>query len=493
MFSLSFRKESFHRCSEISVARTACTALPLLLFASCPSLIAQTTAQQVTTLEHQAAAELRAGNLDLAAAALQKAILLTPHNPSPEIEYGNLMVSEQKYPDAIASFQSALKNSPHNLEAELGLATCYRKLRNFDEAKRTLQRAIAEHPKNPQPLALLGDIEIELQTYDIAIRHLTAALALDPSNLETRNWLAASYKAKGDSANALHQLDKVLARDPNSALGHFLRGEIYADNNEDDKALVEAQEAVKLQPENPRALVLLAKILVRIPPGGIPTQAVGRCKQAVDALAPLQQSPVLDSETLFLLARAYRCAGDEAQANKTLAQFEASSQNDRTTRQNQTQAVHLVEQSDNLAINNDYQGALNLLQQAIQTDPTYAASYSQLAKLYYSAGDIDKAADAIFQALSRNPNEPDFLYVQGKILERQGKFDEALASFTKSTLVNPNESDSFYEMGLIYERQQDRERASSAFNRALAISPDDPDYRRALAALSSSSSTPPPH
>jgi tetratricopeptide (TPR) repeat protein len=492
MFSLSFRNKSSSRLSRKFTVLLTCSILSLPVLAFCHPLFAQTAAQQVSTLERQAASDIHAGNADSAAVALQKAISLAPHNPAPQVEYGNLLVVEEKYPDAIAAFQSALKYSPHNLDADLGLATCYRKLRNFDEAKRTLQRAIAEHPKSPQPLALLGDIEIELQTYDIAIQHLTAALALDPSNTETRNWLAASYKAKGDSANALRELDKVLARDPNNSLAHFLRGEIYADNNEDNKALVEAKRVVQLEPQNPRGLVLLAKILVRIPPGGTPAQTVERCKQAVDALEPVQHSPAVDSETLFLLARAYRCAGEEDQAKKTLAQFETSSQNDRTTRQNQTQALHLVEQADDLAIKNDYQGALSLLQQAIQIDPTYAASYSQLAKLYYSAGEIDKASDAISQALSRNPNEPDFLYVQGKILEGGGKFDDALASFTKSTLINPNESDSFYEMGLIYQHQQDRVRAASAFKKALAISPDDPDYRRALAALSSGSSTPPP-
>jgi tetratricopeptide (TPR) repeat protein len=471
------------------VSQSASCALKriLLLLAVATPLWAQSPSQQVSALERQAAAEVQAGNLPLAEAALEKAIAVSPHDPGPAVQYGDLLLSESRYPDAIAAFDSALRISPHNLPAKLGLATAYRKVRNYDEAKRTLQDAIADHPKSPQPLALLGNIEVELQTYDIAIDHFRAALALDSANADTRGRLAEAYKAKGDSPHALSQLDRVLAADPANALALYLRAEIYDNLNEDDKALADAQKLFALQEQNPTARILLGKILVRVPASSPPAETVSRCKQAVDALEPLEQSQAADSEALFLLSRAYRCAGRGDLAKQALAEFESSSEKDRAAQQNQTQALHLVDQADDLAIKNDYNGSLALVQQAIQTDPTYAPAYSLLAKLYFSTGDIEKASDAISLALLRNPNQPDFLYVQGKIFERQGKLDEAVAAFTKSTLVNPSESDSFYELGLIYRERQDRERALAAFKQALAISPEDPDYRRALDSLSSPS------
>jgi tetratricopeptide (TPR) repeat protein len=250
----------------------------------------------------------------------------------------------------------------------------------------------------------------------------------------------------------LAQITRILARDPKNALAHYTRAEIYSDHNQDSLALIEAQKVVELQPENPRGRVLLAKILVRAPTAAAGDQAKQRCVQAVDALEPLSQSGSQrpDSETLFLLSRAYRCAGEDDKAQETLAAFEKSSQNDRSTNENKTQAKHLVQQADELAMKNDFAGSLAMLNQAIAIDPTYAATYSQLAKLYYSAGDIEKASDAIAQALAREPYHPEYLYVQGKILERQSKFDDALAAFQKTTLVNPKESDAYFEMGAIY-------------------------------------------
>jgi tetratricopeptide (TPR) repeat protein len=336
-----------------------------------------------------------------------------------------------------------------------------------------------------------------LQTYDAAIAHLTAALAIDPANLDARNRLAVAYKAKGgaaDVAAALEQIAKVLARDPQNALALYTRAEIYANQNRDALALPDAERVVELQPQNPRGRELLGKILVRAPAGATADEVKSRCGRAVLALEPVtsgDSAEAADSEAVFLLSRAYRCAGDDEKAATTLEEFEKSSQNDRTTKENQTQAKHLVQQADALAMKNDFAGSLGVLQQAIAMDATYPGAYAQLAKLYYSAGDIEKASDAIGQALARAPYHPEYLYVQGKILEKRGKSDDALAAFQQTVLVNPKESDAYFEIGWIYQQRGERAKARAAYAKAVELSPDDPDYKRALAALNGSAAVTP--
>jgi tetratricopeptide (TPR) repeat protein len=391
---------------------------------------------------------------------------------------------------AIAGYEAALRTSPRNLTAEIGLAQAYRGVHNYDEANRVLERARAEHPQSVKPLAALGDLEIELQTYDAAIAHLHAALALAPSDVESRNRLAVAFQAKGDLDSALAQIAKVLARDPKSALAYYTRAKIHSDRNQDGAALPDAMRVVELQPQNPRGRLLLGKILLRAPQGEGPEQAKERCKRAIATLEPLLEMSAQDSETLFLLSRAYECAGATEQAQKTLSAFEASSKSDRETKEEQTQAKHLVQQANELALKNDFAGSVDLLQQAIAKDAGYGAAYSQLAKLYYSAGAIDKASESISQALERDPYQPDFLYVQGKIFEKQGKLEEAIGAFERTTIVNPKESDAFFEMGVIYEQRGDREHAIAAYKKAATLSPDDPEYQRALEALSGRAAKP---
>jgi len=412
--------------------------------------------------------------------------------PAALIEQARASAAAGRFTDAIADYEEALRIAPRNLDAEIGLAQAYRGVRNFDAATLTLQQARREHPKSAAPLAMLGDLDLELQTYDASIAHLSAALALAPANLDARNRLAVAYKAKGDAADkatALEQIAKVLALDPRNALALYTRAEIYADENRDGLALPDAERVVELQPQNPRGRALLGKILVRAPGGATPEEIKQRCGRAVLALEPLVNvagvaaSAAADSETLFLLSRAYRCAGQDEKAATTLEEFEKSSQNDRNTKENQTQAKHLVQQADELAMKNDFAGSLAVLQQAIAMDATYPAAYSQLAKLYYSAGDIEKASHAIAQALQRAPYHPEYLYVQGKILEKQGKLDDALGAFQRTVLVNPKESDAYFEIGVIYQQRGERAKARAAYQKAVEISPDDADYKRALAGL----------
>ncbi len=448
------------------------------------ALLAHSSAQESENLKREAQSQAAGGHWNEAAATLERAAALSPHDSDLQESLAFAEVETGQLAAAISSYQAALKLSPRNVSAEVGLAQAYRRAHNYDQARSILNRAIREHPKDPRPLAVFGDFDIEMQTYDAAIGHLRAALALAPSNVETRNRLAVAYSSKGDIANALVEIRKVLARDPANALAYYTRAQIYSDSNQDEPARRDAEKVVELQPQNPRGRALLGEILLRMPPGASASDVTRQCTRAVGVLEPLFSVQSNDSKTLYLLARAYRCAGQTDQAQKTLQEFEAASQNDRATKENQTQAKHLVEQSDALAIKNDFQGALDLLQQALAKDPTYGVAYSQLAKLYYSAGDIEKASGAIEQALSRNPYQPEFLYVQGKILEKQGKPDDALAAFQRATLIDPKESDAYFEMGTIYQQRNERARALAAYKKALDLSPNDPDYQRALDAFS---------
>jgi tetratricopeptide (TPR) repeat protein len=466
------------------------TLIILLLAALAPTLhsASQTQPSAAASITSQAQSAASRGDWSTAATLYGQAAKLSPRDATLRIHLGAALAKSRRFADAIAAYQDALSLSPRNATAEVGLAEAYRAVHNFEEARRILERAIREHPRSPQPLAVLGDIDLELQTYDAAIRYFSAALALDPANTDTRNRLVSAYKSKGDATSALAQVAKVLARDPQNALAVYLRAEIEADHNQDDQALADAEKAVSIQPQSRPGRILLGKILVRTPPKATPEEATQRCRRASDTLQSVAADHPDDSQTLFLLSRAYRCAGLPDQAQEALAAFERASQNDRSAGEGEKQARHLVQQANDRAMQNDLHGALDLLQQALEKNPNDSAAYSQLAKLYFSAGDIPAAATAISKALALDPYQPDFLYVQGKILERQGKFDEALAAFRQTSLVNPQESDAYFEMGAIYQHLNDRPRAVAAYKKAVALSPDDPDYRRALASLTANSS-----
>jgi tetratricopeptide (TPR) repeat protein len=384
------------------------------------------------------------------------------------------LAASRQFPEAIAAYHAFLTAHPQDEAAELELAACYRQVHNEDEARGVLVRARSEHPRSAAAAKALGNFELEAQAYDAAIAALKAAVALAPGDLEARNYLASAYQSNGNSTRAHAQLDFVLARDPQNQLARYLRAQILADVGQDERALADAESVVATRPNYMPGRVLLAKVLVRLK----------RCARAAETLRPAQNPPQLDTQALFLLANAYDCSGQAEIAKSVRDEFAAASQADRTHAENETQSKHLTGQANDLARQNQFPQALELLQQALDKDPKNGFAYSQQAKIFFSMHDGPRARKAIDQALALQPYQPDFLYVAGVLAESDSKVDEALAFFEKVTQINPREADAYFEIGKIRLQQGDRRAAGAAFRQAAALDPSDPDYRRAADSVS---------
>jgi tetratricopeptide (TPR) repeat protein len=388
------------------------------------------------------------------------------------LESAHALMQAGRYSEAIEIYRRALLRAPRSEPAELGLSEAYRGVHNYEEARSILQTARREHPKSVGVLSALGSLEMEAESYDAAIEALRVAVALAPDDVRVRNLLGSAYLSKGDSATARIEFEKVLARDAENQLAHFSEAEIFANADQNEKALADAERVVAAKPEYLPGRALLAKILVRLK----------QCERAADILRPAMNPPKLDTPSLFLLANAYECAGKRELAAGARGEFAVASQADRKRAEDETQSKHLMEQANELARQNRFPEALELLQQALEKNPQNGFAYSQQAKIYFSMHDAQKASEAIGKALAIQPFQPDFLYVAGVIAAQTGKQDQALAAFEKVTQVNPKEADAYYEIGKIRLQQGDRVAALVAFRRAVALDPSDPDYLHALMA-----------
>ena len=392
------------------------------------------------------------------------------------VENGQNYLRQKRYPEAIDLFRRALALAPRNEAAAIGLSEAYQGVHNYEEARSVLQTARRRHPKSVAVLSALGNLEIEAESFDAAIEAFRSALAIAPSDIKLRNLLASAYLSKGDSAAALVQIEKVLARDPANPWAHYSRAHVFADTNQNEKALVDAGRIVAEWPDYLPGRTILAKILVRLK----------QCTRAAEVLRPAVNPPALDTKSLFLLGNAYECAEQAELAAGAREEFAAASQQDRRRAENEVQSKHLVEQANDLARQNKLAEALALLDQALEKNPKNGFAYSQQAKIYSSMRDAHSATEAIQKALAIQPYQPDFLYVAGVIAAQQGKQDEALDSFEKVTQVNPKEADAYFEIGKIRMQHGDRSGALAAFRKAVELEPGDSEYKRAVDELAES-------
>jgi tetratricopeptide (TPR) repeat protein len=395
------------------------------------------------------------------------------------LESAQLLAKQGRWPEAIELYRGVLARSPRREAAELGLSDAYRGVHNYEEARAILSTARRQHPKSVVILVALGSLEIEAESFDAAIAALRPALALAPNDVKLRNLLGSAYLSKGEAAAALVQLEKVLALEPANALAHYSRAQILADSDQNKEALADAEKVVEARPEYLPGRALLAKILVRLK----------QCARAAEVLRPAANPPALDTQSLFLLANAYECAGETELAASAREEFAAASQADRKRAEDETQSKHMVEQANDLARQNKFSDALELLNQALEKNPKNGFAYSQQAKIHFSMHRPEEAHQAIQRALALQPFQPDFLYVFGVIAAQQGKQDEALAAFEKVTQINPKEADAYFEIGKIRLQKGDREGARAAFRKASERDPSDADYKRAFVETSAPEET----
>lgn len=122
--------------------------------------------------------------------------------------------------------------------------------------------------------------------------------------------------------------------------------------------------------------------------------------------------------------------------------------------------------------NNQFDLALNDLNQAIELDTNYGLAYGYRGELYASLAKIhqDSAFKDYEQALKLNSKNISVLSHRGNLNAMLGNFFQAIDDFTKAIKLRPHES-LFYNRGVILLIQNHIKLAAEDFRKALAMNP----------------------
>ncbi len=118
------------------------------------------------------------------------------------------------------------------------------------------------------------------------------------------------------------------------------------------------------------------------------------------------------------------------------------------------------------------EAGLAALQQAEQFAGHGSWELISIARVYYLAGDRDKAQALIERALSRKPKATDFQRV-GEIYADAGDNAQAESYFQKALAADANDDTGQSEIGAWYIRNGQREKGEELLAKALAKNPDD--------------------
>jgi tetratricopeptide (TPR) repeat protein len=172
------------------------------------------------TLEEQARAALRRGDLTAAGVAAGALISATPDRAAGYFLLGMAAAEARQIAKAVPLLQEAVSRGP---EAEhlAQLAKLLILQRRDGEAAVAAEKALALRPDDPLTLDTAGCVLARLGRHEETISTFAAAVAAEPENLDYRYNLAAASGFTGRVNEARAQYEEILTRDPGNARAHY--------------------------------------------------------------------------------------------------------------------------------------------------------------------------------------------------------------------------------------------------------------------------------
>ena len=277
--------------------------------------------------------------------------------------------------------------------------------------------------------------------------------------LEQQFETSGQYELADQSIDAYK---KALEIDPDSSVAHERLAEIDAKSQHIKDAVLEADQALKVDPKNVDAHRLLARIYIRslgdMSTGEVQKTSIDKAIAQFQAILALQPS---DSYSALWLARLYRLENQHGEAEKVL----------RSVLQREPDNEQALEQLSQLLMDQGRsQEAVGLLSQAAG-DSSSPDLYDMLGDAYSQQKDWPKAEDAYRKAIEQEPDEPTHRQGLAQALIAQEKYPEALAQFKKLSELQPATAENYVRMAEIYRRLGQFDQAQSSLLRAKELAP----------------------
>jgi tetratricopeptide (TPR) repeat protein len=176
--------------------------------------------------------------------------------PAYRAKAGRILTDLGKYPDAVAEYEAVLAAAPGDgddaLAARLALAQLYDWTGAGEPALRQWESLMRARPRDPRVLREVGRRSLAMSRNDVALRAYRSLLDVQPDDAEALKragqLMAWSHDARGARA-ALERFNRVKGGDYEV---HYLLGELYTADRDEERARLEYERALRLLPARPR-------------------------------------------------------------------------------------------------------------------------------------------------------------------------------------------------------------------------------------------------
>jgi len=282
--------------------------------------------------------------------------------------------------------------------------------------------------------------------------------------------LAGSYGNKGDYLNkAIENYRLALKADPAASFLTDELSDLYVQAGQTRTAVLEAEEAIRQDPNDVTARRILGRIYTRMI--GDPQQRQvneDMVKRAIEQYKKVSEKEPADLDTWLMLGRLYKVAQnsvDSEKAYKKALELDANNEDAMTGL-----AMVYADLGDN-------KGASEMLRRVTEKSPSMR-TLTALAGAYEQMREYGLAAESLKKALELSPgSNPELKRALAQNLMLAEQFDESLKVYEELLAEDPEDAQSQLRISQIYRQKHDFAKAREASRKALEIDPENLEAR----------------
>jgi serine/threonine-protein kinase len=356
-------------------------------------------------------------------------------NPAAYEDYLTALGYMQRYDKAgnldlaIAALENSIRTDPSFALGYAQLGEAYRLKNRVDHDPRWVEEALANckravdlDDRIPAAYVTLGRIHDTAGKHDLALQEFQHALTLDPKNTLALAGLAKAYENSGRLADAEATYQKAAALRPDFWDGYDNLGNFYKRHNRLPEAIAEYKHALELTPDNAQLYSNLAAAYLDSGDPKSQVEAEQALKKSID-LSPSYPAYA----NLGLLYYGERRYAEAATATEQALQIDGR---DYIVWNNLMLAYQGLK--DDSKAEAARRKTEQLAEQVVAAKPQDALAHSFLAMLYAMDKLTEKAQARIQTALALAPDDPNVLSNVGEAYELMGNRRQALEYIHKS-------------------------------------------------------------
>lgn len=362
---------------------------------------------------------------------------------------------------AISQFQKIIEKDPTNGAAQYAVGAALLKAGKVTEALPYSTKAYQLDKNNKYYTLLLAELYVKQKRYAEAEDLYESLLKRGTENVEYGVELAAIYLFDDKPDKALQTYDKVeQAMGMNEEITHQ-KQRIYLKQNKVDAAVAEAEKLVAAEPGDPAYLLEGAELLI----------ANERIPQAINWIEKALKLNPDNAQAHVLLADIYRKQGNQEKYNQEL-KYVFESPNLEASVKARLLTSFVGGANDDAK---SKQEALRLAQDLVKSSPNEPKSQVMLADLLMQQGQKTAARSAYLKAAQLDPSVYE---VWGAILQIDGdlnQLDSLLAHSEKALEVFPTQGLFWYSNGAAHLGKKHYQQAVDALEESRKLSAATPD------------------